>query len=160
MATLNDILFKAGNYDEKKSYIDNMLVDYLMQVPKSVVRTIVEKAGNEYGKLNIRSDFRKGNEWNSEIEGVSISKDDVFLFVYIQTDKTDTTEGEHFDKFFRRGEYCSDDNRFGITIDYTESQKAEVMRSILLQCIYVLFSNEHKVAEQIAKLKNYTIINP
>ena len=161
MATLNDILFKAGNYNEKKSFIDNMLVDDLMNVPKSLVKSIIEKCGNEYGRMYIRRDFRKGNDWNSEIEGVNLSKSgDVFVEVYIQTDSTDTTECEYFDKFFRRGEYYSNDNRFNKGIDYKESQKAEVMRSILLQCIYKLHSDENKKAEQIAKLTHYTITNP
>lgn len=160
MANLSDILSNNGSYDEKKSLIEDMLVDELMRVHKSLVKSIVEKVGDKYGKMSIRAEFRRGNDWDSEIEGVSVSKGDVFVDVYIQTTKTDTTYCEYFDKFFRRGEYYSDDNRFHMGVDYKESQKAEVMRSILLQCVYNLFSDEKKKADQIAKLSHYTLINP
>lgn len=160
MTILEKVLFAAGDYNKKKSYIDNMLVDELMQVSKSIVKSIIIKAGNDYGRFCIGKKFRKGNEWNSEIESVSLSKDNVFVDVYIQTDKTDTTESEYFDSFFRRGEYYSRDNRFNMGVDYKESQKAEVMRSILLECVYRLFSDEQKIAKNIARLSHYTLINP
>lgn len=160
MATLKELLFNEGNYNEKKSFIDNMSVDALMSTPKSLVKAIVEKAGDGEGRMYLNCEFRKGNHWNSEIEGVVISNGNVLVFVYVQNTKTDTTTTEYFDKFFRRGEYCSRNNHLNEPVDYTEGQKAEVMRSILLQCIYNLFSDEHKKEVEIAKLKHYTIINP
>lgn len=160
MTTLKDVLFKEGNYNEKKSFIDDMSVDALMDIPKSLVKIIIEKAGNGAGRMYLNREFRKGNAWNSEIEEVVISNGDVLVFVYVQNTKTDTTTTEYFDKFFRRGEYCSRNNNLNESVDYTEGQKAEVMQSILLQCIYNLFSGEHKKEVEIAKLKHYTIINP
>lgn len=161
MDILEKVLFNAGDYGKKKSFIENMLVDELMKIDKHLIASIIKKVGDEYGNLRIKCSLRKGNKWNSEIESVYLStNNEVFVNVYVQSDSTDTTVPEYFDKFFRRGEYYSKGNRLGVGVDYNEGQKAEVMRSILLQCIYNLFSDEHKCAVIVAKLKHYSIINP
>ena len=160
MAKLNDILFGSGSYEDKRTFIENMGVDALMQVSKPLVTSIVEKAGDKFGNLRIMVEFRKGNHWNSEVNDVCLVSGKLFVDIYVQNTKTDTTMSEYFDKFFRRGEYFSQDNNLNAPVDYKESQKAEVMRSILLQCVYNLFSDENKKREEIAKLGHYSIINP
>lgn len=160
MTTLEQILFGNGDYNQKKSFIDDMSVDELMSVTKTIVKSIITKAGNEDGYMGIRRDFRVGNKWNSEIEGIYLYKDKLYVGIYVQNDSTDTTTSEEFNVFFRRGEYYSMKNSLNMGVDYSEGQKAEVMRSILYQCIYILFSDEHKKAELIEKLSHYSIINP
>jgi hypothetical protein len=160
MANLETILFGEGDFNEKKSYIDNMFVDVLMAVDKSIVKRIIEKCGNDNKRLYINNERRQGNNWNSLVEFFDISGDNVLLGIYVQNTKTDTTMIEYFDKFFRRGEYYSRDNRLNESVDYKEGQKAEVMRSILLECIYDQFNNDVQREKLIGKLGHYTIVNP
>lgn len=160
MKELNDILFREGDYNKKKAYIDNMLVDELVDIQHSLIKSIIEKCGDVQGIMWIRKDFRQGNHWNSEVEAVSLRNGRVLVFIYVQDTDKDATYKESFDVFFRRGEYYSKKNILKKGVDYTEGQKAEVMRSILFQCIYVLHSDEKKKSDKIAELSHYTIINP
>ena len=142
MTRLETILFSEGDFNEKDEYIEGMLIDELMSVNKSLVMRIVEKCGKD-NDFRIATNRRKGNNWNSLVEGLRMTKANVlFVDIYIQDLKTDTTNVEYFDKFFRKGEYYSSDNYLNEGVDYTESQKAEVMRSILLECVYQQFNND------------------
>lgn len=159
MATLEKILFEQGDFNEKKSFIDNMVVDELMKVNKSLIKTIVNKIGTD-NRLWINNKRRKGNDWNSLVESVYTNNGNVLLGIYVQNTKTDTTTTDYFDNFFRRGEYYSRDNNLNEGVDYKEGEKAEVMRSILFECIYQQFNDEVQRRKLIAKLGHYSIINP
>ncbi len=132
--TLNGILFGVGNHHTRVARITNLTCDELMAISESTIIKIIEQAG-ENNTLAIRSRFRKGNNCNSEIENVHIHNGSVFVTLTILGDSTDTSISERFATFFRRGEYVSSANRLNIFIDYKESDKAEVMRSILLECL-------------------------
>lgn len=152
-------LFGKGSYEQKKEIIDGMSVNELMNVSPETIKRVIDEAGKD-GELNISRKFRKGNDWNSEIESVYVVNDKLYIGVYIQSSSTDTTQGEEFNKFFRAGEYYSSKNRFDMGVSYKESQKAEVMRSFLHQCAYNLFSDEAYKESIIGKLLGYQIVNP
>ena len=160
MTKLENILFTDGDFETKKSYIDDMIVDDLMSVEKSLVKRIIEKCGNEYNTLWIDSKRRQGNNRYSLVESVSIHDGDVLVGIYVQNDSTDTSTSERFDKFFRRGEYYSRNNNLNIGVDYKEGDKADVMRSILLECVYQQFNDEVLREKLIEKITHYSIINP
>lgn len=157
MATLENILFANGDFNEKKSYIESMTPSELMNVNKSVIKSIVEKCGND-GRMWIRQ--RVGNNWNSLVEAVDVIDGNVYLIIYVQNTKTDTSTSEKFDTFFRSGKYYSCDNYLKEAVGYSERAKAEVMRSILMECVCRLFSDEEKKKKLIVELGNYSIINP
>lgn len=159
MAKLENILFADGDFNEKKSYIENMVVDELMKVNKSVVKSIIDRCGND-NRFWINNKRRQGNHWNSLVEFLDISNGNVFVGIYVQNTKTDTTMMDSFDRFFRMGEYYSRDNHLNEGVDYKEGDKAEVMRSILLECIYQQFNDEVQRQKLIAKLGHYSIVNP
>lgn len=157
--TLNDILFEKGDYQAKAEYINSLTCDELMAIPESTIIKIIEQVG-ENSTLTIRSRFRKGNNSNSEVENAYIHKGGVFLTLTVLGDSTDTSMSEYFAMFFRKGEFVSNANRLYLFIDYKESDKAEVMRSILLEGVYRLDNDEDKAQEQIAKLTDYRLLNP
>lgn len=159
MTKLENILFADGDFNEKKSYIENMVVDELMEVKKSVVKSIIDKCGYN-NRFWINNRFRQGNHLNSFVEFLYISNGNVFVGIYVQNTKTDTTMIDSFDRFFGRGEYYSRDNYLIEVVDYKECDKAEVMRSILLSCIYWLFNDEAQRGRLVSKLGNYYIVNP
>ena len=135
--TLNNILFGLGGYQAKAEYINSLTCDELMAIPESTIIKIIEQVG-ENNTLTIRSRFRKGNNSNSVVENTYIHKGSVFLTLVVLGDSTDTSMLEYFAMFFRKGEFVSSANRLNLFIDYKESDKAEVMRSILLEGVYRL----------------------
>jgi hypothetical protein len=67
---------------------------------------------------------------------------------------------ETFKKFFKSGEYYSTNNNLYEGVDYKESDKAEVMRSILLECTYRLYNDEAQMNKLVDELSHYSIVNP
>jgi hypothetical protein len=47
-----------------------------------------------------------------------------------------------------------------VGVDYKEGQKAEVMRSILLECIYDQFNDGVQRAKLVDKLRHHSIVGP
>ena len=101
-------------------------------------------------QLYIDGDRRKGNCWNSTIEGVDLIKGRIHLNIYIQYENTDTNSSEEFDKFFDRwnnyrGEIRRLD-RYGngrtYYFNYDKSDKANVMKSILLDYVYKKYNDK------------------
>lgn len=156
MTKLENILFADGDFNEKKSYIENMVVDELMEVKESVVKSIIDKCGYN-NRFWINNRLRQGNHCNSLVEFLYTRNCNVFVGIHVQNTKTDTTMIDSFDRFFRRGEYYSRDKFFVEGVDYKESDKAEVIRSILLSCIYWLFNDEAQRGGLVSKLRNYSI---
>ena len=159
MTKLEEVLFTNGDLSEKVSFINDMVVSELMEVKKPLVKSIVEKCG-ENGTLWIDRKRRVENGWNSSVDNVSVYNGDVYVEIYVQDAHTDTSMSEEFNKFFRKGEYFSRDNRLNVGVDYKEGQKAEVMRSILLECVYQQFCDEVQREKIVSKLSHYSIINP
>ena len=153
---LKEVLFTDGNFDEKKAYIDAMATNDLLSVSKDIIKEIVDKCGSD-GRLWINSKRRQGNNWNSLVEYVSCS---YIVGIYVQDLDTDTTMNEYFTTFFAKGEYVSSNNRLNERVRYTEKQKGEVMRSILLECIYQQYNDDVQIGKLVEKLSHYSIINP
>lgn len=161
MCNIEEILFKRGKYETKKATIEQLSASDIRSIKKDVYFKIVEKGGKG-NRFRVVNDFRKGNNWNSLIEGLYISKPNGILFVeiYLQGASTDTSISEYFDTFFRSGSYSSSYNYLNLNIRYDEGEKVEVLRSFLLSYVYYTYSTEHKKTMIVANLKDYKIINP
>ncbi len=79
MEAIEKILFEKGDYQEKKSQIEALTHEDLLDVQQSTCKKIMELVANEYGRFIIKREFRKGNDWNSEVEGLSIVKDTLYV---------------------------------------------------------------------------------
>jgi hypothetical protein len=103
-------------------------------------------------ELRIDYDRRCGNSWNSTIEGVDLIRGRIHLNIYIQYENTDTNTSEAFDEFFNRwntyrGEIRRLDRRGNgrsYYFNYDLSDKASVMKSILLEYISTKYANKLK----------------
>jgi GTPase SAR1 family protein len=116
----------------------------------------VKEAGSRLYKsrdkqLRIGYDRRKGNNWNSTVESVELIKGKLFLDFYIQYENTDTNTSEEYDNFFRRGNFRGEirrSDRYGngrtYYFCYDETDKARVMRSILLEYVYSKYNDKLK----------------
>jgi len=115
----------------------------------------------EDNKLYINKDYRKGNNWNSTIDGIYKYKDTVYLDVYIQSTKTDWNDSVALSTFLSKG--SSSIHSRSYTCTYNETDKINVLKSILKQYKYTT-SDEGKEAKNkqqiLDKLKNHSICNP
>lgn len=129
---------------------------------KKHINGIMDDAADKYGWYRISNERRKGNNWNSLVEGVYRNeKGTLFVDIYFQDDSTDCNDSERFDTFFSSASSVRVTSRIcGAT--YTYDERAEVMRSIVIDYIYWKVIDREKIerAEKIEKLKDYRIINP
>ena len=129
---------------------------------KKHINGIMDDAANEYGQYRISNDRRKGNNWNSLVEGVYRNKEGkLFVDIYFQGDSTDCNDSEYFDTFFSSASNVRVTSRI-CSATYSYSERADVMRSILIDYLYRKVIDREKIerAEKIEKLKDYRIINP
>lgn len=157
---INQIIFTRTQPKKKLDIINSLSEAELMATTESTVIRIVKEAGSAVYKsrdkrLRIDYDRRKGNNWNSTVDSVELIKGKLFLDFYVQYENTDTDSYEEFGKFFRRGSFRGEIRRLdrygnGRTyyFCYDESDKARVMRSILLEYVYNKYND--KLKEDIA----------
>ena len=149
MATnINQIIFTRTQPKKKLEIINSLSEAELMATTEATITKIVKEAGSRLYKsrdkqLRIDYDRRKGNNWNSTVESVELIKGKLYLDFYIQYENTDTNTSEEYDNFFRRGNFRGEIRRLdrygnGRTyyFCYDETDKARVMRSILLEYVY------------------------
>ena len=149
MATnINQIIFTRTQPKKKLEIINSLSEAELMATTEATITKIVKEAGSRLYKsrdkqLRIDYDRRKGNNWNSTVESVELIKGKLFLDFYIQYENTDTNTSEEYEDFFRRGNFRGEIRRLdrygnGRTyyFCYDETDKARVMRSILLEYVY------------------------
>lgn len=106
-------------------------------------------------RLRISQERRAGNAWNSSIDEVQLIKGKLHLEVYLQYENTDTSTSEEYDEFFRNGNYRGEVRRLdrygnGRTyyFMYNPSDKASVMKSILLEYVFTKYAA--KLTQQAA----------
>lgn len=146
---INEFIFSRTQPLKKIETVRNLNNDDLFSISENVIKRIIKETGRKIPKtrdkeLYIALDRRKGNNWNSVVEGVYLIKGCLYLNLYIQYENTDTNTTEDYDKFFRRwSEYRGEIRRLDrcgnprtYYFCYSESDKAEVLRSILLEFIY------------------------
>ena len=157
MATnINQIIFTRTQPKKKLDIINSLSEAEIMATTEATVIRIVKEAGSAVYKsrdkrLRIDSDRRKGNNWNSTVDSVELIKGKLFLDFYVQYENTDTDSYEAFGNFFRLGSFRGEIRRLdrygnGRTyyFCYDESDKARVMRSILLEYVYSKYNDKLK----------------
>ena len=102
---INQFIFSRTQPKKKLEVIEALTTEELLSVKEETVIKIVKEVGRRVYKsrdkqLYIDGDRRKGNGWNSTIEGVDLIKGRIHLNIYIQYENTDTNSSEEFDKFF------------------------------------------------------------
>jgi len=153
---INEFIFTRTQPKKKIETIEKLSADELLSVRENTVIRIVKEAGRRMYKsrdkeLRIDYDRRKGNNWNSTVEGVELIKGKLYLDFYVQYENTDTNTSEEYSDVFNgrefRGEIRRSD-RYGngrtYYFCYDRSDKAKVMKSILLEYVYTKYADKLK----------------
>lgn len=147
---------------EQIEKINKMSDSDVIAFGKKHVNGIMDDAANKYGQYYISNGRRKGNNWNSLVEGLYRNKEGkMFVDIYFQGDSTDCNDSEYFDTFFSSASNVRVTSRI-CSATYSYDERADVMRSILIDYLYWKVIDREKIerAEKIEKLKDYRIINP
>ena len=157
---INELIFSRTQPQKKIDIINALSEDELLSTSEATVKRIVKEAGRRMWKtrdkeLRISQERRAGNAWNSLIEAVELIKGRLYLEVYLQYENTDTSTSEEYDDFFRNGNFRGEVRRLdrygnGRTYYflYNLSDKASVMKSILLEYVYTKYAD--KLSKQAA----------
>ena len=157
---INNFIFTRTQPQKKIDTINALTQDELLSTSEATVKRIVKDAGRRMWKtrdkeLRISHERRAGNAWNSLIEAVELIKGRLYLEVYLQYENTDTSTSEEYDDFFRNGNYRGEvrrSDRYGngrtYYFLYNSSDKASVMKSILLE--YVITKYAAKLTQKAA----------
>lgn len=151
---INEFIFSRTQPKKKIETIKALSVDELLSVRENTVKKIVKEVGRKMYKsrnkeLYIDGDRRVGNSWNATVENVDLIKDKLYIGFYVQYENTDTNTSEEYDDFFNgrdfRGELRRSD-RYGNGRTYyfcfDKSEKANVMKSILLDYVYKKYNDK------------------
>jgi len=151
---INEFIFSRTQPQRKIDTINALTEGELLSIREETVKRIVKDAGKRIWKtrdkrLRISQERRAGNAWNSSIDEVQLIKGKLYLEVYLQYENTDTSTTEEYDEFFRNGNYRCEVrrlDRFGngrsYYAFYDESDKANVMKSILLEYIFTHYATK------------------
>ena len=157
---INELIFSRTQPQKKIDIINALSEDELLSTSEATIKRIVKDAGRRMWKtrdkeLRISHERRAGNAWNSLIEAVELIKGRLYLEVYLQYENTDTSTSEEYDDFFRNGNFRGEVrrlDRYGncrtYYFLYNLSDKASVMKSILLEYVYTKYAD--KLSKQAA----------
>lgn len=153
MTNINVELFRRYAPKKKLEIINGLNTDELLAVRYATIVRIIREVGKRTDErrektFRISPERRKSNGWNSNVEALVYVRGNLYLNVYIQTDSTDFTVSERYLNFFRAGDFrgkCFATNRYGDSVPhyfiYSEKDKAEVIRSILLEYVNVKYAD-------------------
>ena len=153
---VNNFIFTRTQPKKKLEVIEKLSDSELLAVSESTVKKIIQEVGQRHYKsrdkeLRIDYDRRVGNNWNSTVESVDLVKRKLYIGFYIQYENTDTNTSDDYEDFFKRGNYRGEIrrlDRFGngrtYYFCYDESDKARVMKSILLEYLYSKYLDKLK----------------
>ena len=153
MKDINLELFKRYKPENKISIVEGLAEKELLGIKESTIIRIIKETGEfEYKSkrdkhLRIKMERRKGNDWNSTFSGILYHKGVLYADLYLQYENTDASISEEWSKFLRpgtyKGQYLGSDMRGNprtYYFDYFESDKAECLRSLLLEYIHRKYS--------------------
>ena len=153
---VNNFIFTRTQPKKKLEVIEKLSNDELLAVSESTVKKIIQEVGQRRYKsrdkeLRIDYDRRVGNNWNSTVESIDLVKGKLYVGFYIQYENTDTNTSEEYDDFFGSRDFRGEIRRLdrygnGRTyyFCYDESDKAQVMKSILLEYVNSKYADKLK----------------
>lgn len=148
---INSFIFSKKPCKKKLEVVKSLREDQLLEIELTTIKKMLRIAGRRYGKnrvLNLRN--KPGNNHNSTVKSVSYYSYGDILYVSIDIQCGNNTNiNIPMDSFLNGKEYTSsimEYDKYGDphtrNFTYSQSEKAEVIRSILIEYIY------HKYPEQ------------
>lgn len=152
--TINTFIFSKKPCKRKLEVVTNLEESRLLEIELNTIKRMLMIAGrisSSYGKSRyfyLRN--KPGNNQNSIVEKVSLYKDKLYVSICVQFDDgAGTGINELMDVFFANNEYNGnviEYDKYGDPhthyFTYSQRDRAEVIRSILIEYIY------HKYPEQ------------
>ena len=154
---INTELFKRYAPKNKLAIIDKLTQEELLAITPATITRMVKETGdgdkkspNKY--LRIRLSLRRGNNWNSQFEGIELYKKKLYVRLYVQYTNTDTEQSIPYSEFMR------DKDRFRGTINttdlygnpqtyyyfYDNQVRARAIKSLLLEYVYTKYLDKLK----------------
>lgn len=155
MATnINTFLFTRTNPQTKLSVIDNLSDSEILNTNIATITRIIKEAGEGKPRSRNKTLYLRrphpGNNWNSDVEDISIYKGKLWIGFYLQYENTDTSDEAPLKDFMRPGDYRGSierDDRYGnprhYYFTYDSDDKVRVLRAILKE--YVLTKYHDKL---------------
>lgn len=155
---INTYIFSRYAAAKKVEAVKALTKNELFSVTPATIRKMIMEVGkNRYKSrdrdLCIPSNLQEGNDWNSHLTWVGISKGKLFVGFYVQFANTDTDTVDYLETFLRRGDYrdsLTRNDRYGnpqtYYFNYDEDDKAKCIRSILLAYLYIKYADKLKDA--------------
>ena len=153
---INQFIFSRTQPMKKLETIERLSNEELLNVTEATVKKVIQEVGRRRYKsrdkeLFIDYDRRVGNNWNSTVESVDLVKGKLYVSFYVQYENTDTNTSDDYEDFFKRGNYRGEIHRLDRFANgrtyyfcYDESDKARVMKSILLEYVYSKYADKLK----------------
>ena len=154
MTNINIELFKRTTPVKKIEIIENLTQTELGRVTEGTILKIVKETGRRLtGSRNyefyVNPDRRKGNNWNSVVEGLWLYKGKLSVMIYVQYGNTDSSLIVPFQYFFKKGDFrgtVKRDDRYGnpqtYYYVYDEKDKAEIIRSFCLEYVNTKYKSK------------------
>jgi len=154
MTNVNIELFERTSPVKRIETVRNLTQVELAGISEETILRIVKETGRRIEgsrdyEFYVNPDRRKGNNWNSEVEGVWLHKGKLYAMAYIQLDHTDCEKAIPSNDFFKEGEYRGTiirEDHYGnpqtYYYVYDEKDKAEVIRSICLEYIHTKYKSK------------------
>ena len=151
---INTFIFSKNPCKKKLEVVKNLREDQLLEIELDTIRKMLRTAGRRYGKnryLNLRN--KPGNNHNSTVKSVSLYSygDVLYVSIDIQCSNNNTNINIPMDSFFNGKEYIGsivEYDKYGDphtrNFTYSQSEKAEVIRSILIEHIYHKYPEHFK----------------
>lgn len=142
---INKFIFSRTTPKKKIETVRNLSKDELLSITPATIIRIVKETGTRLYRsrdkeLLISHSIRTGNDWNSEFEGIRMCGQRPLVCFYIQYENTDTNTNDHLESFLQKGDYRGSiyrndrhGNKRTYYFTYSESDKAECVRSLLLE---------------------------
>ena len=151
---INQFIFSRTAPVKKMEIAKNLSRSELLAISPETMLRIVKEVGSSIGKsrnkeLRFSQNLRVSNGWNSEIESIRLYKGQLSVEIYLQYENTDTNTSVSLPDFIQAGSYRGSviksdrhGNNRSYYFTYTDSDKAEFVKSLLLEYLHRKYPNK------------------
>ena len=147
---INQLIFSRTAPVKKRETVKHLSQSELLAISSETILRIVREVGSGIGKSrNKELRLNVSNDWNSEIESVRLYKGQLSVEIYLQYENTDTNTSVSLPDFLQAGNYRGNvirsdrhGNNRSYYFTYSESDKAELVKSLLLEYLHRKFPNQ------------------
>lgn len=150
MTDINKELFRRTSPSTKMAMINNLSSSDFLMVSENTMRKVFRNMGHikVIPIKDKRNDEQIGNNWNSNINAISIERGKIFIYLYVQYYNTDTVIPVRFSNFMRKGDFVGNIQYSDIhgyqhieNYRYSESIKSKIVKAALEYYVHTKFDD-------------------